>query len=129
MKITKIHVIGVFVFLLFYTFCGTAFSDQNIKVKDNDIQSSKSNAGTLIYPIQFYRKYISGVDGNRCQMEPSCSKYCMEAIKKHGAFLGWIMCCDRLVRCGRDEKKVSAPIWINGERRIYDPIGQNDSWW
>ena len=62
-------------------------------------------------------------------MQPTCSQYCMEALKKHGPLLGWIMCSDRLMRCGRDEVKLSAPVWINAEKRIYDPVSNNDFWW
>jgi hypothetical protein len=61
--------------------------------------------------------------------ETTCSQYCIEAIKKHGTFLGWIMCSDRLIRCGRDEKKLSDPTWIDGVKRSYDPVSNNDFWW
>jgi hypothetical protein len=53
----------------------------------------------------------------------------MEAFKKHGAFLGWVMCSDRLMRCGRDETKLSPPVLINGEKLSFDPVNNNDFWW
>lgn len=123
---------SVSILLLLYIFCGAAFAEQ----KTTTGEKHKVSSGTaekprdpLIYPIKFYRDYISRADGDRCPMHPSCSQYCIEAFKKHGSLLGWIMCSDRLVRCGRDEKKLSAPVWINGEKRIYDPVSNNDFWW
>jgi len=78
--------------------------------------------------IKFYQKYISGIDGERCSMYPSCSHYSGQAIKKHGWLKGWIMTCDRLMRCGRDEIRLSPPIMIKGRRHAYDPLNQNDIW-
>ena len=80
-------------------------------------------------PVRFFQKYLSGADGDRCAMNPSCSAYCVEAIEKHGSIAGWIMCCDRLMRCGRDEVSIASPIWINGEKRCHDPVSANDFWW
>ena len=114
-------------FIILYIFCGAAFAGQNVAIAKNN--NSYQTANPVVYPVKFFNKYISGADGNRCQMYPSCSKYCIEAFNKHGALLGWIMGSDRLVRCGRDEVKLSAPILINGEKRIYDPVSNNDFWW
>lgn len=61
-------------------------------------------------------------------MYPSCSQYSKQAVSKHGALLGWFMTTDRLMRCGRDEMRLSPPVLVNGERLYYDPIEVNDSW-
>lgn len=100
-----------------------------IAENNNSYQTAEKQTNPVVYPVKFFQKYISGADGNRCQMYPSCSKYCIEAFNKHGALLGWIMSSDRLVRCGRDEVKLSAPVLINGKKRIYDPVSNNDFWW
>ncbi len=42
--------------------------------------------------------------------------------------MGWVMACDRLVRCGRDEVKISPHIRINSRDYVYDPVGANDFW-
>ncbi len=78
--------------------------------------------------IRFYQEHISVVDGNRCPMYPSCSAYAAGALKKHGPVLGWIMACDRLVRCGRDESQVSM-VQLGKHQLIYDPVSANDFWW
>lgn len=79
--------------------------------------------------IRFYQEHISAVDGNRCQMYPSCSTYASRVFKKHGPVMGWIMTCDRLVRCGRDESRVSMKVVIDMNELIYDPVSANDFWW
>ncbi|MCG8548842.1 MAG: membrane protein insertion efficiency factor YidD [Desulfobacterales bacterium] len=62
-------------------------------------------------------------------MYPSCSRYCTQAIQKHGFGLGWIMACDRLLRCGRDEVRLSPHIKLNGRNLTFDPVSANDFWW
>lgn len=96
------------------------------------IAGSDASAGSLkgVNPLfQFYRDHVSVVDGNRCAMVPSCSEYSRQAVEKHGAFLGWIMTCDRLVRCGRDEISLSRTVVIENESRTEDPLDANDFWW
>ncbi|MBF0120871.1 MAG: membrane protein insertion efficiency factor YidD [Desulfobacterales bacterium] len=79
------------------------------------------------YPIKFYQKFISKIDGNRCPMYPSCSQYAKEAINKNGFFIGWIIACDRLLRCGRDEVNLSPSIWEVKDKKwyCYDPVKNN----
>ncbi|MCD4675347.1 MAG: membrane protein insertion efficiency factor YidD [Desulfobacula sp.] len=79
--------------------------------------------------FRFYQEHISVVDGNRCSMYPSCSRYASRAFKKHGPILGWIMTCDRLVRCGRNEVNISMKVMVNNQELIYDPLDANDFWW
>jgi putative component of membrane protein insertase Oxa1/YidC/SpoIIIJ protein YidD len=80
-------------------------------------------------PLALFRKFISPIDGDRCPMYPSCSTYSGEAFHKHGPILGWIMTCDRLMRCGRDELDRSARIEKGGKSYCYDPVDGNDFWW
>ena len=82
----------------------------------------------FLFPIAFYQKIISPAVGNRCRMSPSCSAYSKEAFQAHGFFLGWIMTCDRLMRCGRDETHLSPGILIPEGRLTLDPLSRNDSW-
>lgn len=62
-------------------------------------------------------------------MYPSCSQYSIESFEKHGFFIGWMMTCDRLYRCGRDELRLSPRIIINEQKKTYDPVENNDFWW
>lgn len=85
---------------------------------------------TKSHPVmQFYDRYISPVDGERCPMYPTCSAYARKAVERHGLFMGWIMACDRLVRCGRDETRISPTILKDDSRVTLDPVSANDFWW
>ena len=121
----------VIFFIVLNTFYGSILAGQDVNIDDHpqvSHEAEENSENASLYPIKFYQDYISSVDGNRCLMHPTCSQYCIEAFKKHGTFLGWIMCSDRLMRCGRDEKKLSDPVWIDGEKRSYDPVSNNDFW-
>ncbi len=76
-------------------------------------------------PLGLYQRFVSGADGQRCPMYPSCSHYAREAFNRNGFWMGWILSCDRLLRCGRDEIRLT-------ERRhggAYDPLEANTFWW
>jgi hypothetical protein len=62
-------------------------------------------------------------------MYPSCSQYARQAMDKHGEIIGWMMACDRLLRCGRDEMHRQPKIWVKGQLKCYDPVADNDFWW
>jgi putative component of membrane protein insertase Oxa1/YidC/SpoIIIJ protein YidD len=88
--------------------------------------SGQSAARSAIHGFQ---RLISPVDGDRCMMLPSCSAYAEDAIVTHGLFWGWIMTCDRLMRCGRDELTQSDIVMIDGQSYCVDPRENNDFWW
>lgn len=79
-------------------------------------------------PIRLFQNYLSGADGNRCPMTPSCSSYALQAMQRHGALIGWIMACDRLQRCGHDELKLSPSTMTRNGIRCQDPVQNNDFW-
>ena len=55
--------------------------------------------------IRSYQVVISpllhwiGGPGSGCRFEPSCSRYCLEAVEQHGARQGLYLGVRRLVRC------------------------------
>lgn len=82
--------------------------------------------------IQFYQgplNHLEAVKRSECPMYPSCSSYSLDCLKEHGIIMGWLMTCDRLMRCGRDELKYSPGVYVNGGKRCYDPVDSNDFWW
>jgi putative component of membrane protein insertase Oxa1/YidC/SpoIIIJ protein YidD len=123
----------VIIFILIsFIFSSTVFAGEAGVINEQiNLLNNKTDKQTnyFLYPVFFFRKYLSGADGDRCRMYPSCSTYCVEAFKKHGPLLGWIMTCDRLLRCGRDEIYLSTPVWVNGKKRFHDPVSNNDFWW
>ena len=46
--------------------------------------------------IKFYQKYLSK---KACTFIPSCSEYTLEAILKHGFFIGCALGAWRILRC------------------------------
>lgn len=72
--------------------------------------------GFLIFLVRVYKVLISPLIGPCCRFEPTCSTYCIEALKTHGLFKGvWLTVC-RLCRC--------RPFGPSG----YDPVpGKSDS--
>jgi putative membrane protein insertion efficiency factor len=101
--------------------------------KDKPQRNSQQQVDSTLNPlgalVELYRTNISPIDGKDCPMYPSCSEYSIRCFKKHGLFIGWMMTCDRLFRCGRDEVRLSPHILVNGESRCYDPPENNDFWW
>ncbi len=82
--------------------------------------------------VRFYRgplNHLSAVRYGECPMYPSDSEYSLQSIKKHGMLAGWVMSMDRLMRCGRDETRLSPEIFVNGKWKTYDPVEKNDFWW
>ena len=82
--------------------------------------------------IKFYQgplNHLSAVKHAECPMYPSCSEYSIQCFERHGLFIGWLMTYDRLMRCGRDELKLSQQAIVDGKWKCIDSVGSNDFWW
>ncbi len=78
--------------------------------------------------IRIFQRYISPVDGDRCPSYPTCSQYGVEAVRTHGAVIGFVMTFDRLMHESDEIRRV--PLVKVGDRyRYYDPVENNDFWW
>ena len=78
--------------------------------------------------IIFFSKYISPVDGDRCNMYPTCAAYSRQAIEKHGFVFGMLLTADRLIHEANETD--SAPmVRIYDRLRYFDPLSNNDFWW
>ena len=53
----------------------------------------------LIGLIRVYQAILSPLLGNVCRFEPSCSRYMVESLKKHGLVRGLARGLRRLSRC------------------------------
>lgn len=94
----------------------------------SDPATPQETTPVLAAPIRFFQRFLSGADGHRCPMTPSCSSYALQAMQRHGSIRGWIMASDRLMRCGRDELKHSPPVMTRQGIRCQDPVKNNDFW-
>jgi hypothetical protein len=64
----------------------------------------------LMAPIKVYQLIVSPWMPPVCRFQPTCSRYAMEALQKHGALRGGWLMVRRLFRC--------APWGGSG----YDPV-------
>ena len=77
------------------------------------------------FMIGAYQRILSPVGGPRCRMHPSCSRYGRQCFEEFGLLTGYIMTCDRLMRCGRDEISLAPSIWVDGQKKCWDPVWEN----
>jgi len=91
----------------------------------------KTSVPKLVFDsyIGFFQRYISPVDGVRCQLYPTCSQYGRRTVRKHGAILGFVMIAGRLMRCNGGVPQ-HYPLMKKYKRFFfYDPLDANDFWW
>ena len=75
----------------------------------------------LIFIIKFYQYFVSPFLGNRCRFFPTCSEYCIEALKTYGLFLGLKLGAKRILKCHPFKK-------LGGSHGIdFVPIPENAS--
>lgn len=69
----------------------------------------------LIGIVRIYQYIISPYLPNHCRYEPTCSRYAVEALKRHGAIKGGWLTLKRIGRCHP---------WAKGG---YDPVPGHDN--
>ena len=57
-----------------------------------------------------YKNFISPILGNNCRYYPTCSSYCIEALKKYNTIYALFLGFKRIIRC--------SPFGGSG----YDPV-------
>ncbi len=92
-------------------------------------EEGQGTEGVILQAARIVLQAISRVDGDRCPMVPTCSAYALQAFQKHGFCVGYIMTCDRLMRCGgNDTAWVPIVDTVQGSGYL-DRIADNDFWW
>lgn len=71
----------------------------------------------FLLPVHFYRKFISPAKPPCCRFTPTCSRYCLEAIREWGIVVGSVLTAWRLLRCN--------PFSKGG----HDPVPKAPCWW
>ena len=71
----------------------------------------------LIKVIKIYKFVISPLLGNSCRYLPTCSEYCIEALKAYGLLKGSYVSIKRICSCH--------PIKYLGGGEGFDPIDKN----
>lgn len=60
---------------------------------------SRLGSRILSLPIYFYRACISPMLPPSCRYTPTCSRYALEALQKHGPIKGSWLAIRRILRC------------------------------
>jgi len=60
---------------------------------------SASLRTVLIAVIRIYQHTLSPILGGHCRFEPTCSEYCIQALRKHGVCKGLGLGVWRVLRC------------------------------
>ena len=71
----------------------------------------------LIKIIKGYQFLISPLLGNSCRYLPTCSDYCIEALKTFGLFKGSYISFKRIISCH--------PVKFLGGGQGFDPVNKN----
>ena len=61
--------------------------------------ASRTAIRSLVAALRFYQRFLSPFTGSSCRFYPSCSDYSIQALLKHGLFLGTIKTVVRLLKC------------------------------
>ncbi len=56
-------------------------------------------AWMLIGVVSLYQMCISPLIGSRCRFQPTCSRYCIESVRRYGAIRGSLRGIWRICRC------------------------------
>lgn len=102
-----------------------AAAEENPVISSPDAPPEKNPTS----PLTHLQRFISRADGDRCPMYPTCSHYASQAFAREGMLMGWVLTCDRLLRCGRDEARLAKPIRVSKRKYAYDPLDANTFWW
>ena len=70
----------------------------------------------MIWLIRLYQKFISPIKPSCCRFTPTCSAYAIEAFKKRGFFIGFILTTWRVLRCNPFSKGGYDPVPEKGLR-------------
>jgi len=77
--------------------------------------------------VGLYRSCIAPAIGSRCSLAPSCSRYFLEASRKHG-LLAFPIIADRLIREPGVVAEARKTVVVGHVTKIADPLEDHDAW-
>ncbi len=92
--------------------------------------SELTHPGTIMARLWlgFYQTGLRPVMHSSCMMVPTCSRYAIDAVQKHGPFIGVVLTADRLLH-EADEQRLYGQMDQHGHGYTPDPVSNNDFWW
>lgn len=86
-----------------------------------------TRSGIIELGYWFYSNHLTKVDGAQCEHRPTCSRYSIEAMRKHGFVVGSWLTIDRLLRSGRSSSLSPLEMrMFSGGPYYVDPVEEND---
>jgi hypothetical protein len=100
----------------------------DLSVRGGTESGNRKPSGLFEFGYRLYRNHITQIDGARCEHRPTCSRFSIQAIRKHGFLVGSLLSLDRLFRAGNSSVIRELPIHkIEGGRPFFeDPVEAND---
>ena len=80
----------------------------------------------MIGLLKFYQKFISPLKPSCCRFTPTCSTYAIEAFRKRGFFVGFILMVWRILRCNPFCKGGYDPVPEKGFRNPKNTVTDVD---
>ncbi|MBO5744980.1 MAG: membrane protein insertion efficiency factor YidD [Clostridia bacterium] len=72
----------------------------------------------FLLPVKFYRKFLSPLKPvPTCRFRPTCSQYCIEAVREWGIIVGAALTLWRILRCNPYSKGGYDPVPKRKRRR------------
>lgn len=81
----------------------------------------------MIGLLKLYQKIISPLKPNCCRFTPTCSTYAIEAFRKRGFFVGFVLTVWRVLRCNPFCKGGYDPVPERGFRNPKSTAAVADS--
>lgn len=60
---------------------------------------SRAISWVLVAVIRLYQLALSPLLGAHCRFQPTCSEYCVQALRKRGVVMGLLLAAWRILRC------------------------------
>lgn len=64
----------------------------------------------FLLPVKLYRRFLSPLLPPRCRFSPTCSGYCLQAVREWGILRGSALTVWRLLRCNPFGKPGDDPV-------------------
>ena len=71
-----------------------------LKMKKAIIKLREFLIELFLLPVKLYRRFLSPLKGQGvCRFRPTCSQYCIEAVREWGIIVGFALTVWRILRC------------------------------
>jgi uncharacterized protein len=76
--------------------------------------------------LRAFQRFVSPVDGPRCNLYPTCSEFARQAVRRYGLLAGIVLTAGRLMRDNASAHLYYRRALVGGQIVLYDP--PEDHW-